>query len=130
VSATGSGSSCTPGPSTVVSTWWADERCAASRSRTWIEPAPTDAFSSPVVPSAITLPWSMTAMREASWSASSRYCVVSRTVVPCATMIRTMSQTWLRLRGSSPVVGSSRNSTSGVLRMLAAMSMRRRMPPE
>ena len=34
------------------------------------------------VPSAIFLPWSMTAMRAASWSASSRYCVVSRMVTP------------------------------------------------
>ena len=46
------------------------------------------------------------------------------------TAARTISQTWLRLRGSSPVVGSSRNSSSGVLRMLAAMSTGRRMPPE
>ena len=105
-------------------------RCAASRSRRWTVPAPTDDFSSPGVPSAITLPWSMTAIRPASWSASSRYCVVSSTVVPCATTARMISHTWLRLRGSRPVVGSSRNSRSGVLRMLAAMSMRRRMPPE
>jgi hypothetical protein len=93
-------------------------------------PAPTDDFSSPGVPSAMTLPWSITAIRPASRSASSRYCVVSRTVVPLATTIRMMSQTWLRLRGSRPVVGSSRNSRSGVLRMLAPMSRRRRMPPE
>ena len=36
------------------------------------------------VPSAITRPWSITAIRSASWSASSRYCVVSSTVVPVA----------------------------------------------
>ena len=47
-----------------------------------------------------------------------------------ATSTRTISHTWLRLRGSSPVVGSSRNSRSGVTTMLAAMSSRRRMPPE
>ena len=41
-----------------------------------------------------------------------------------------MSHTWLRERGSSPVVGSSRNITCGVTTMLAAMSSRRRMPPE
>ena len=35
-----------------------------------------------------------------------------------------------RLRGSSPVVGSSRKSTSGVPTRLAARSRRRRMPPE
>ena len=48
----------------------------------------------------------------ASWSASSRYWVVSSTVVPALTSARTMSHTWLRLRGSSPVVGSSRKSTA------------------
>ena len=46
---------------------------------------PTRALSSSAVPSAITMPWSMTAMRSASRSASSRYCVVSSTVVPSAT---------------------------------------------
>ena len=45
---------------------------------------PTDAFSWPGVPSAITLPWSITAIPSASWSASSRYCVQSRIVVPAA----------------------------------------------
>jgi ABC-type multidrug transport system ATPase subunit len=35
-----------------------------------------------------------------------------------------------RLRGSSPVVGSSRNSTGGVTISEAARSRRRRMPPE
>ena len=101
-----------------------------SRTRTCSEPAPTDALSSPRVPSAMTRPWSMMARRSASWSASSRYCVVSSTVAPSPTSTRTMSQTWLRLRGSRPVVGSSRNSRSGVTTMLAAMSSRRRMPPE
>ncbi len=38
--------------------------------------------------------------------------------------------TWLRLRGSSPVVGSSRNISSGRTTIDPAMSMRRRMPPE
>ena len=37
-----------------------------------------------------------------------------------------MSQTWLRLRGSSPVVGSSRKSSSGVTTIDAAMSS---LPP-
>jgi hypothetical protein len=65
------------------------------------------------VPSAMTRPRSRTAIRSASWSASSRYWVVSSTVVPSATSARTMSQTWLRLWGSSPVVGSSRKITDG-----------------
>ncbi len=51
-------------------------------------------------------------------------------VVPPATSARMMSQTWLRERGSRPVVGSSRNISSGVTTMLAAMSSRRRIPPE
>ena len=41
-----------------------------------------------------------------------------------------ISQTWLRERGSRPVVGSSRNISCGVTTMLAAMSRRRRIPPE
>ena len=49
---------------------------------------------------------------------------------PRPTSARMMSQTWLRERGSSPVVGSSRNISCGVTTMLAAMSSRRRMPPE
>ena len=72
----------------------------------------------------------MTAMPLASWSASSRYCVQSRIVVPSAASARAISHTWLRDRGSRPVVGSSRNITRGVTTMLAAMSTRRRMPPE
>jgi hypothetical protein len=47
-----------------------------------------------------------------------------------ADMARTMAQTWLRLPGSRPVVGSSRNSRSGVTTIEAAMSSLRRMPPE
>ena len=50
--------------------------------------------------------------------------------MPFRVSIRMMSQTWLRLRGSRPVVGSSRNRSSGVTTRLAAMSSRRRMPPE
>ena len=41
-----------------------------------------------------------------------------------------MSQISLRLRGSSPVVGSSRKSMRGRVSMLDARSSRRRMPPE
>ena len=53
-------------------------------------------------------------MRSASWSASSRYCVVRKTVVPASASERITSHSSRRLRVSSPVVGSSRNSTSGV----------------
>ena len=48
--------------------------------------------------------------------------MVSSTVVPPATSARTGSQTSLRPRGSSPVVGSSRNSTGGARIRLAARS--------
>ena len=82
------------------------------------------------MPSAITLPWSITAMRSASWSASSRYWVVSSTVVPSRTRSRIALQTWLRLRGSSPVVGSSRNSIGACVSKLEARSSRLRIPPE
>ena len=41
-----------------------------------------------------------------------------------------MRQTPCRAFGSRPVVGSSRNSTPGVTTSEAAMSSRRRMPPE
>ena len=101
-------------------------RAAARAAR----PLPTDALSCPGVPSAMTRPRSMTAIPSASWSASSRYWVQSRIVVPPATSARQISQTWPRDRGSRPVVGSSRNISRGVTTMLAAMSSRRRIPPE
>ena len=50
--------------------------------------------------------------RSASWSASSRYWVVRKTVVPSPLSAVTSSQIALRLTGSRPVVGSSRNSTA------------------
>ena len=55
-----------------------------------LEP-PTCAFSSADVPSATLRPRSMTAIRSASWSASSRYWVVSRMVQPSATSPRIVS---------------------------------------
>ena len=58
-------------------------------------------------------PSSRTAMRSASWSASSRYWVVSKTVAPRRRVPRTTCQSSCRLRGSRPVVGSSRKITSG-----------------
>ena len=56
----------------------ASARCSGSSSRTCSAPEPTDALSWAGVPSAITLPRSITAMPSASWSASSRYWVQSR----------------------------------------------------
>jgi len=56
--------------------------------------------------------------------------VVNRTVVPSRTSSRTTAQIWLRLRGSSPAVGSSRKRIRGSLRRLEARSSRRRIPPE
>ena len=72
-----------------------------------VREGPPRDLSSPGVPAATTRPWSMRAIRSDSRSASSRYCVVSRTVVPCAASQRIACHTWLRLCGSSPVVGSS-----------------------
>ena len=92
--------------------------------------APDWSLSSSGVPSAMIRPWSTTTMRSASWSASSRYWVVRNSVVPSRTRSRRTPHSSTRLRGSSPVVGSSRKSTGGVAMRLAARSSRRRMPPE
>src|SRR4051794_23671282 len=83
------GSTCTS--RTPARTRSASARCSGLRRRTCSEPAPTDALSWPLEPSAMTFPWSITAMRSASWSASSRYCVVNNTVVPSATKPLTIS---------------------------------------
>ena len=103
---------------------------SGSESRSWRVELPTDVFSSSEVPSATLMPRSMTAIRSASWSASSRYCVVSRTVLPSRTRSRMVSHIWPRVRGSRPVVGSSRKTSGGREMRLAARSSRRRMPPE
>ena len=52
---------------------------------------PVRSLSSSAVPSAMTVPWSITTIRSASSSASSRYWVVSSTVVPSATSSRVIS---------------------------------------
>ena len=91
---------------------------------------PTWDFSSSEVPRAITLPWSMTAIRSASRSASSRYWVVSSSVVPAATRSAITSHIPARPRGSRPVVGSSRKSTGGFATRAPARSSRRRIPPD
>ena len=107
-----------------------DAARTATGTVTSMRSSPMRAFSSSGVPWATVRPWSSTTMSSASRSASSRYCVVRMTVVPSRTRSRSMSHRSPRLRGSRPVVGSSRNSTSGAATRLAARSSRRRMPPE
>ncbi len=87
-------------------------------------------FSSPGLPSATIRPRSSTAMRPASSSASSRYWVVRKIVTPPAASSRILRHMVRRLRGSSPVVGSSRKIKRGVPTRVIARSSRRRMPPE
>ncbi len=69
-------------------------------------------------------------MRSASWSASSRYWVVRKTVVPPETSSRMICHMVWRERGSKPVVGSSRKMIRGSPTRVMAMSRRRFMPPE
>ena len=91
---------------------------------------PIIAFSSSAVPSAMMWPASITLMRSARRSASSMYCVVSTIVVPSLLSSAITSHRLMRLRGSSPVVGSSRNRMVGATIRLAPRSSRRRIPPE
>ena len=91
---------------------------------------PTAAPWAQDVPAAITRPWSMTTISSASSSASSRYWVVSSSVVPSTTQAPDHLPHPEPGRGSRPVVGSSRNSTFGCPTRLAARSSRRCMPPE
>src|SRR5712692_124626 len=86
---------------------------SAAGTSTAIRSLPSRALSSSEVPEAITWPRSMTTLWSASWSASSRYWVVSSTVVPPATRSRMKDHMSSRVRGSSPVVGSSRIRTRG-----------------
>src|SRR5205085_2871400 len=113
-------------------------RIAPAAAPTWARSAtrsastspPTRSFSSSEVPSAITWPLSTTAIWFARRSASSRYCVVSSSVVPSFTSSRMMSHISRRLLGSRPVVGSSRNRICGRPTRLAPRSRRRRIPPD
>ena len=83
------------------------------RRRRWWRPAAPSAR--PAVPWAITWPWSMTTIWSASRSASSRYCVVSSTVVPCADELVDDASTgrcgcsgrgrWSARRGTAPAGG-------------------------
>ena len=68
-------------------TWGRSSASAGCRSPAWETvttraAAPDWSLSSSGVPSAMTVPRSITTMLSASWSASSRYCVVSSRVVP------------------------------------------------
>ena len=101
-----------------------------SASCSWMWGWPISAFSDSGVPSATILPLSMIPTLSASWSASSRYWVVRKTVVPSSFSARTSSQIVLRLTGSRPVVGSSRKRTRGSWTSAAARSSRRCIPPE
>ena len=97
----------------------------------WTLGRPISAFSAAGVPSATIRPWSMIPTRSASTSASSRYWVVRNTVTPSSRARRaTSSQSAVRLCGSRPVVGSSRNRTRGRWTSASARSSRRFMPPE
>ena len=125
-----SGVSTGSSPTTRRTTSTAWPVCAGSSSRSCSVELPTWLLSWSGVPSATLRPRSMTAIRSASWSASSRYCVVSSTVQPWATSSRMVSHIWPRVRGSRPVVGSSRKISGGWAIRLAARSSRRRMPPE
>ena len=77
-------------------------RSSARRTRISTTSRPAWRFSSSGVPVAIARPWSTMTTWSASWSASSRYCVVSRTSVPAATRARIASHSSRRLRGSRP----------------------------
>src|ERR1700683_883890 len=96
-----------------------------------ITSCPTECLRSAGEPCATSRPAEMMPTRSARVSASSRYCVVKKMVMPSSRFsLRTSDQTAERLWGSRPVVGSSRNSTSGLWTRAAARSRRRFMPPE
>ena len=104
---------------------------ASPSTRATITSVPTLCFSSSGVPSATIRPRSMMPTRSQRRSASSRYCVVRKIVMPSSALSRrTSSHTLVRLTGSRPVVGSSRNRISGLCTSAAARSSRRFMPPE
>ena len=93
--------------------------------------APTSALSSVGVPSATRRPRLMIEMRSARASASSRYCVVRKTVTPsCFASRRTSSHSAARLWGSRPVVALSRKTIRGACTSASARSSRLFIPPE
>src|SRR5918995_1418109 len=116
-------------PATASTMGQAPEASPSSRAK--ITSLPMRRFSSKGVPSATSLPSLIMPTWSASSSASSRYWVVRKMVMSSSRLSRrTSSHTRARLTGSSPVVGSSRNSTSGLWTRAAARSRRRFMPPE
>jgi hypothetical protein len=86
--------------------------------------------SSDGVPVATTRPRSTIATRSQSSSASSMKWVTSTTVAPSSLTRRTRSQVARRACGSSPVVSSSKNTTSGRLTRASAMNSRCCSPPD
>ncbi len=88
-------------------------------------------LSSSGVPAAITWPWSTMTTSRASWSASSRYWVVSSTSVPSATR-RADGLPQLDPAARVEARWSARRAAAGAGRptRLAPRSSRRRMPPE
>ena len=105
----------------------------AGRGRARRPPAarpPTWAFSSSAVPWAMIRPASTTAMRSASWSASSRYCVVSSSVVPPRTSVVDHVphvQPAARVEPGGRLVEEQHRRPGD---QAGARSSRRRMPPE
>ena len=95
-------------PATAVTIAVTEARCAGSAGRTDSDWPPTSRFRSAGEPCAITAPCWNTEISSARASASSRYWVVSRIVIPSPVNVRMICQTSSRLAGSSPVVGSSR----------------------
>ena len=91
---------------------------------------PIFAFSSSEVPSATTSPSSIIAILSASSSASSRYWVVNIIVTPLSLNLLISSHKTRLDPGSKPVVGSSKNKTSGEFTKLSPKSNLRFIPPE
>ncbi|OLT41293.1 hypothetical protein BJF86_15895 [Serinicoccus sp. CNJ-927] len=98
---------------------------ARSRRRTSLERESWSRRASGV-PSATIRPPARMSSRSAIFSASARSCVVMSTVVSRSARSATRSCTSRRPAGSSPVVGSSRKSTSGRPTSPMATSSRRR----
>src|SRR5205814_10234902 len=83
----------------------------------------TLSLSSSGVPSAIFLPRQMRPMRS-QYSASSMKCVVTTTATPRVVSALMWCQNSRRMSGSTPLVGSSRNSTAGACSVEQASARR------
>ncbi len=84
----------------------------------------------PGVPSATIVPFAITAARVARYWASSMKWVVRKIVFPIPVRFFTISQALRLALGSNPVVGSSRNRSSGSPARAIATSSRRCWPPD